>query len=132
MAYDLYLHQVFLYFPDLEQKVVDYRQYKGLLLKLYTNTDTDYFYDLATNVLYPIPKDTDNLTKDQFLRIFGIVMRNAIRYSGLTQEEIAKKTGFKQSQISDYLYGRHTPSFYAVYKISKAIGCSLEDLGYVK
>ena len=127
-----YLHQVYLYFPDLLGKVMHAREYVQLMLLLETNSKYDYFYDLSNNVLIPIPKSDQDLDKESFRRIFGVLLRRALERSGLTQEELSEKTGIPQARISDYLYGKHFPSFYQIDKMAKAMNCSVEDLRYVK
>lgn len=127
-----YMHQVYLYFPDLLGKVIHAREYVQFMLLLETNTKYDYFYNITNNVLIPIPKDDKNLDKDSFRRIFGVLLRRALECSGLTQEELSEKTGIPQPNISDYLYGKHFPSFYQIDKMAKAMNCSVEDLRYVK
>lgn len=127
-----YLHQVYLYFPDLLGKVMHVREYVQLMLLLETNSKYDYFYDLSNNVLIPIPKSDQDLDKESFRRIFGVLLRRALERSGLTQEELSEKTGIPQPNISDYLYGKHFPSFYQIDKMAKAMNCSVEDLRYVK
>lgn len=129
---DEYMHQVYLYFPDLLGEVVHAREYVQFMLLLETNTKYDYFYNITNNVLIPIPKDDKNLDKDSFRRIFGVLLRRALECSGLTQEELSEKTGIPQPNISDYLYGKHFPSFYQIDKMAKAMNCSVEDLRYVK
>lgn len=129
---DEYMHQVYLYFPDLLGEVVHAREYVQFMLLLETNTEYDYFYNITNNVLIPIPKDDKNLDKDSFRRIFGVLLRRALECSGLTQEELSEKTGIPQPNISDYLYGKHFPSFYQIDKMAKAMNCSVEDLRYVK
>lgn len=129
---DEYMHQVYLYFPDLLGEVVHAREYIQFMLLLETNTKYDYFYNITNNVLIPIPKDDKNLDKDSFRRIFGVLLRRALECSGLTQEELSEKTGIPQPNISDYLYGKHFPSFYQIDKMAKAMNCSVEDLRYVK
>lgn len=129
---DEYMHQVYLYFPDLLGEVVHVREYVQFMLLLETNTKYDYFYNITNNVLIPIPKDDKNLDKDSFRRIFGVLLRRALECSGLTQEELSEKTGIPQPNISDYLYGKHFPSFYQIDKMAKAMNCSVEDLRYVK
>lgn len=126
------LHQVFLYFPDLQKEVIRAREYVQLMLLLETNSKYDYFYNLTNNVLIPIPKNDQDLDKESFARIFGVLLRRALEHSGLTQEELSKKTGIPQARISDYLYGKHFPSFYQIDKMAKAMNCSVEDLRYVK
>ena len=127
-----YLHQVYLYFPDLLGKVMHAREYVQLMLLLETNSKYDYFYNLSNNVLIPIPKSDQDLDKESFRRIFGVLLRRALERSGLTQEELSEKTGIPQPNISDYLYGKHFPSFYQIDKMAKAMNCSVEDLRYVK
>lgn len=127
-----YLHQVYLYFPDLLGKVMHAREYVQLMLLLETNSKYDYFYDLSNNVLIPIPKSDQDLDKESFRRIFGVLLRRALERSGLTQEELSEKTGIPQPNVSDYLYGKHFPSFYQIDKMAKAMNCSVEDLRYVK
>lgn len=127
-----YMHQVYLYFPDLLGEVVHAREYVQFMLLLETNTKYDYFYNITNNVLIPIPKDDKNLDKESFRRIFGVLLRRALECSGLTQEELSEKTGIPQPNISDYLYGKHFPSFYQIDKMAKAMNCSVEDLRYVK
>lgn len=129
---DEYMHQVYLYFPDLLGKVIHAREYVQFMLLLETNTKYDYFYNITNNVLIQIPKDDKNLDKDSFRRIFGVLLRRALECSGLTQEELSEKTGIPQPNISDYLYGKHFPSFYQIDKMAKAMNCSVEDLRYVK
>lgn len=127
-----YLHQVYLYFPDLLGKIMHAREYVQLMLLLETNSKYDYFYNLSNNVLIPIPKSDQDLDKESFRRIFGVLLRRALERSGLTQEELSEKTGIPQPNISDYLYGKHFPSFYQIDKMAKAMNCSVEDLRYVK
>lgn len=129
---DEYMHQVYLYFPDLLGEVVHAREYVQFMLLLETNTKYNYFYSITNNVLIPIPKDDKNLDKESFRRIFGVLLRRALECSGLTQEELSEKTGIPQPNISDYLYGKHFPSFYQIDKMAKAMNCSVEDLRYVK
>ena len=127
-----YLRQVYLYFPYLQEEVISAREYIPMMLLLETNSRFNYFYDLTKNVLIPIPKDDRDLDKDSFRRIFGVLMRRCLEHSGLTQEELSEKTGISQARISEYLYGKHFPSFYQIDKLAKAMNCSVEDLRYVK
>lgn len=129
---DKYLRQVYLYFPGLDKEVISAREYIPFMLLLETNSRFNYFYDLTKNVLIPIPKDDRDLDKDSFRRIFGVLLRRCLEHSGLTQEELSKKTGIPQPNISEYLYGKHFPSFYQIDKLAKAMNCSVEDLRYVK
>lgn len=74
---DEYMHQVYLYFPDLLGKVIHAREYVYLMLLLETNSKYDYFYNLTNNVLIPIPKSDQDLDKESFKRIFGVLLRRS-------------------------------------------------------
>lgn len=48
--------------------------------------------------------------------------------SGLSQYELADRTGLARTQIADYEQGRHEPSLEALGKLSDAFGCSADSL----
>ena len=48
--------------------------------------------------------------------------------AGLTQEELAKRVGTDQSQISGYENGRIMPSGPRLQELAKALGCSADEI----
>ena len=47
---------------------------------------------------------------------------------GMTQEELAKKTGVSQSQIARYENGDCEPTLDTLRKLSKELNCTLDEL----
>ena len=60
--------------------------------------------------------------------IFVQRLRQAMFLSGLRQKDICEKTGFSDSQMSNWHKGRYRPNAEAMAKIAKALGVSVEYL----
>ena len=50
------------------------------------------------------------------------------RFLGLTQEQLAFKSGLSQNTISSYETGQYSPTLINALKISKVLGVSVTDL----
>jgi transcriptional regulator with XRE-family HTH domain len=60
-----------------------------------------------------------------------LVGRNAARLrkaAGLTQEQLAERSGFSQQYISDLERGRCNPTIVTLYELATALGASQVDL----
>jgi transcriptional regulator with XRE-family HTH domain len=61
----------------------------------------------------------------------GLVGRNVRRAreaKGLTQEQLAERSGFSQQYISGLENGRRNPTIVSLYEIAQALGVSHVDL----
>ena len=88
-------------------------------------------YDGTFHTTRLIPKDSRVLSEDEFRLEFRLRLRSLLWCKGVSQKELAESTGMSQSQISAYLNGKTTPSFYAIDKIAKALDCSVDELRYL-
>ena len=52
----------------------------------------------------------------------GVKIKNAMKEAGLTQENLARKIGVKQSEISRWVIGKRVPKLSTLKKISAATG----------
>ncbi len=50
----------------------------------------------------------------------------ARKKANMTQEELAKKTGLKQSAIARFESGKQSPNTDTLFRILEAVGCTLE------
>ena len=50
--------------------------------------------------------------------LFPEILREFMIANGLTQTELAKKVGCGQSKVSDWLNGKHAPSFENLWQIA--------------
>ncbi|GAB1351393.1 hypothetical protein MASR1M12_01230 [Erysipelotrichia bacterium] len=58
----------------------------------------------------------------------GKRLKKAIKERGLTQQELARLTGFRQSDFSDWVNDARTPRPEALAKIASALEMSVEEL----
>ena len=117
-------------FPCFADHAVEYRK-KGpfeLVVKLDDGHVISY-YDMEQGIRR-LPSDDSRLTEEECREEFGIRLYRLMCDKGVTQPELSEMTGITQSNISNYINGRKTPSFYTVDKIARALDCSIEELRY--
>ena len=117
-------------FPCFADHAVEYRK-KGpfeLVVKLDDGNVISY-YDTEQGIRR-LPSDDSRLTEEECREEFGIRLYRIMCDKGVTQPELSDMTGITQSNISNYINGRKTPSFYTVDKIARALDCSIEELRY--
>lgn len=117
-------------FPCFADHAVEYRK-KGpfeLVVKLDDGHVISY-YDTEQGIRR-LPSDDSRLTEEECREEFGIRLYRIMCDKGVTQPELSDMTGITQSNISNYINGRKTPSFYTVDKIARALDCSIEELRY--
>ena len=61
-------------------------------------------------------------------RLVGANFARLRREKGLTQEEVAERSGFSQQYISGLERGRRNPTIVTVYELAQALGVSHVDL----
>lgn len=61
-------------------------------------------------------------------RLVGANVRIARLASGLTQEQLAERSGFSQQYISELENGRRNPTVVTIYELSLELGTSHEAL----
>lgn len=61
-------------------------------------------------------------------QIVGRNVRDARVAAGLTQEELANRSGFSQQYLSDLERGHRNPTIVTIYELSQALGVSHIDL----
>lgn len=78
-----------------------------------------------------LPKDSSRMSEKECRREFGHRLYKIMMLKGVSQNELAFRTGISYVSISNYINGKISPSFYNVDKIAKALGCSTDDLRYI-
>ncbi len=61
-------------------------------------------------------------------KLIGTNVRNARIANGMTQEELAERSGFSQQYISGLERGRRNPTIVSIYELGQALGVSHEAL----
>lgn len=60
--------------------------------------------------------------------IFALRLKVAIALNGMNQAEFARKMGFSQPLISNYLNEKTTPDYETLRKIARSLGVSIDFL----
>jgi DNA-binding XRE family transcriptional regulator len=79
-------------------------------------------------VLRPLDLGEPSPGLRKWMGFVGEHIREARRKAGLTQKELAQRSGLRQSHISRLERGRHSPSFVTLEKIAHALGIPLSQL----
>ena len=119
------------HFPFIVRDAVEYieRKYDEIIIKL--NNGDVVSFDTLYRTIRTMPKNSKSLSEDQCRFEFGVRLKRILMKSGMTQTDLAMTTGITQSNISSYITGKITPSFYNVDKIAKALNCSMDDFRYL-
>jgi DNA-binding Xre family transcriptional regulator len=118
-------------FPFIANKAIEWyeNQYGDLIVKM--EDGETVIYDDITRSYRRIPYDSAELTEDECRREFGIRLDKILRRKNITQIELSEMTGINKVILNGYITGKHSPSFYNVDRIAKALGCSVDDFRYI-
>lgn len=121
-----------LYFPLVAEEAVRYRvdrEYNELVVTL--EDGQEVMFDGYNYTLRNLP-NIDNMSSADVRKEFGKRLRKIMERKHITQEQLAEAVNIQQSNISLYINGRTNPTFATVYKIARALGCSMDDFGYLE
>lgn len=120
-----------MYFPSIAKSAVDIIQTSDYDLLIRMNDGASICYDDIHNTIRTLPEDCNNLTEDQCRTEFGVRLRQMMSRKGISEVELSEAAGISNVQLSRYISGKTSPSFYNVDKIAKALDCSVDELRYV-
>lgn len=63
-------------------------------------------------------------------KVIGNNIGNYIARERMTQREFAKKLHITEVSVSRYISGQRIPKATLLYRMAKALGCTMEDLCY--
>lgn len=66
--------------------------------------------------------------REVFKRALGKRLLKRRKRAGLTQAELARVSDIKENSIRNYELGKNEMSAWALYRISAALDCKMEDL----
>lgn len=120
-----------LYFPFLAEGAINYSKQSEYELLVQFNTGDVFLYDDLEHSFRVLPRDKNVLTKDEFKKEFSMRLYKKMFRKGLTEAELAERTGLTQPQLSDYMSGKKIPGFYIIDKIARALECSTDEFRYI-
>lgn len=72
--------------------------------------------------------DKEKTEKERFAKAFGVILSDARKKAGLTQEQLADKADFHRTYIGFMEQGVYSPNLYTLTKIAKALNVKTSDL----
>lgn len=119
------------YYPFIARDAIHIQEFSNYAVICYMDDGSKIFYDDIAKSFRNLPPNADELSEEECRNEFGIRLYKLMAHKGITQEELARRTGIHQVSLSRYITGKTTPSFYMVDKIAKALGCSTDEFRYV-
>ena len=119
-----------LYYPSFVENAEQIERESDTELIAYQKDGSTIIYDQVIHAFRYFPTDYDSLkrTDEQVKRSFAIQLQRAMRERGITQSMLSEETGISQQTISTYLCRKQTPNVVTLFKLAKALGCSMNDL----
>lgn len=116
-----------MYYPHFAREVEGY--YDGMdpfemIVKLKDGRFISY--DIRDKFVRFLASD-DTCDEEVCKKEFGIRLRRRMMHMGFTQNTLSEVTGIPQPNISDYINGKTTPSFYTIVKLARVLECSIDD-----
>lgn len=120
-----------LYFPCVAEKAVGYRpSYEGSII-VDLNDGGSVLYDDLAHTIRVVPRDSNKLSEKECATEFARRLRRLMNLNDITQGELSVRTGVSVAMLSRYMNGKSIPSFWAVDRIAKALGCSADEFRYI-
>ena len=71
------------------------------------------------------------MTTNEWRHVFATRLKNKISEKGMTQTELAMKSGVNRATINHYLLEQRTAKIDVILNMVKVLGCSVDELVYV-
>lgn len=117
-------------FPIVNEEVIEMKEAGQFELIIKRTDGSSWSYYSLTKTLRRLPSYVTAMTEQEVRNEFSLRLNRLMRLKGITQIELSERTGLSRYSIIKYLNGKVTPSFYAVDRIAKALGCSIEEFRY--
>ena len=119
------------YFPSVFKNCERYKEVSDTEAVVYMKDGSRIVYDDLGKTFRNLPSNSERMTEEECRNEFGIRLRHFMQWRGVSQVELSELTGISTVILNGYIKGKHTPSFYAVDKIAKALGCSVDEFRYI-
>ena len=120
-----------LYWPFVQDLALSYEEISDYEIMVKLSDGRIVLYDDFDHTLRRLPTKSEAMTDEEFKQESSTRLKRSMYRKGVTQLDLAERTGISQPQISSYVNGKVFPSFYYIDKIAKALKCSADDFRYI-
>ena len=71
------------------------------------------------------------MQKDEYAKEFGVYLKSLLEEKGMTQAELARRTGITEASVSRYINGNRSPRIAQAYRMALVIGIDMNTLIYL-
>lgn len=118
-------------FPRIALSVSTYYSENPYELVVCLANGEKYIFDDELQSIRQLPASGLDMDERSFKHEFGIRLRKIMFRNNISQLELSERTGISNVTISRYMAGTNIPSFYAIDRIAKALGCSSDEFRYL-
>ena len=68
------------------------------------------------------------MQKDEYAKAFGEYLKSLLEEKGMTQAELARRTGLTEASVSRYINGNRSPRIAQAYRMALVIGIDMNTL----
>lgn len=68
------------------------------------------------------------MQKDEYAKAFGEYLKSLLEEKGMTQAELARRTGLTEASVSRYINGNRSPRIAQAYRLALVIGIDMNTL----
>lgn len=114
--------------PQFYEQVIDWCPSGQMSIFVKLKNGKCYDYDRMDGSLRRVRSKNDVFDDDILIKELSANLQKNIPLAGKTQMELCEELGITRTMMSRYLHGKATPSATKLYRIAKAIGCTMEEL----
>ena len=89
------------------------------------------YYDNLTRTYRHLKRTNELITEQDFRDESARRISRMLWIRGMTQRELANKTGISEHSICNYTAGKSTPSIFVAKSIADALNCELSEIFYI-
>ena len=124
------LPQIDMRFPYLTNHIVDIQERNDFYYILEMDDGGHILYDAIEKTMTNI-KGTMNpsqMNEPEWRDYFVMMLKRRMRMKGMTQKELAARSGISQITIHKYVKGQYLPNMFYIHKLADALECDVADL----
>lgn len=116
------------HYPSIYERAVEYKMVSGFEWAIKLSDGSVVIFDRSEERIRNMTANADEMTEDEYRTELGHRIRSRMMMKGISQLELSELTGIKQPQLSRYINGNTLPSMYAIARIAKGLGCTVNEL----
>lgn len=130
MKSDIVFYDMIKNYPNVKSNVVDWQPSGKSSAIITMRNGHKYKYNMYSKEFMRIFNcDEDGFPEDEeWKKSFAVSLVNQLIIKGVTQKELAARTGISNGMITNYCLGYSIPSVYNLSKIIRVLKCKYEDL----